>query len=152
LNEITQAKYMSLLPLSITGVTWSELLRTYQEYQGSDYDPVELHSALQWRSGDAPKIPAIPIVGQWSLVGKDLKPAIPTKFRMTLHLCPLNTNVKIREQTTKKSCLQDVVKPSATLWDRVNYSCAYDTLFSILYDVCRLDPPLTDTLFVVLYI
>ncbi|KAJ7292159.1 hypothetical protein C8J57DRAFT_956023, partial [Mycena rebaudengoi] len=75
LNEIIQAKYMSLLPLSVTGVTQSELLRTYQEYQGSDYNPVELHSALQWHSGDAPKIPAIPIVGQWSLVGKDLEPA-----------------------------------------------------------------------------
>jgi hypothetical protein len=32
------------------------------------------------------------------------------------------------------------VKPSATLWDRINYSCAYDVLFSILYDVWQEQP------------
>ncbi|KAJ7238671.1 hypothetical protein C8J57DRAFT_1086800, partial [Mycena rebaudengoi] len=106
---------------SVTGVTWSELLQAYQEYQGSDYDPVELHYALQWRSGDAPKIPTIPIVGQWSPVGKDLKPAKSDKISDDVPSVPSKRKCKSQGgKQQKKSHLQDVVKPSATLWDQVN--------------------------------
>ncbi|KAJ7272218.1 hypothetical protein C8J57DRAFT_1064373 [Mycena rebaudengoi] len=74
LNKITWSKYVCTLPNIVSGVTRSELLRSYQEYQGSDYDPEDLHVALTWQSGDAPKMPAQQIVSSWTLVGKDLKP------------------------------------------------------------------------------
>jgi hypothetical protein len=77
LNKITLSKCMCTLPNTVSGVTRSELLHSYQEYQGSDYDPEDLHVVLTWQSGDAPDAPKMPlqqIVSLWTLVSKDLKP------------------------------------------------------------------------------
>jgi hypothetical protein len=65
---------MCTLPNTVSGLTGSELLRSYQEYQGSDYDPENLHVVLTWQSGDAPKMPAQQIFSSWTLVSKDSKP------------------------------------------------------------------------------
>ncbi|KAJ7240702.1 hypothetical protein C8J57DRAFT_954256, partial [Mycena rebaudengoi] len=74
LNKITWSKYMFTLLNTVSGVTRSELLRSYQEYQGSAYDPENLHVALTWQSGDAPNMPQQQIVSSWTRVSKDLKP------------------------------------------------------------------------------
>jgi hypothetical protein len=73
LNEITEGKYSCTLPPTVTGVTRSDLLRSYQEFKGKDYDPKDLHSALAWRAGDPPKLPDFVQQSQRTLVGKDNK-------------------------------------------------------------------------------
>ncbi|KAJ7908017.1 hypothetical protein B0H13DRAFT_1532673, partial [Mycena leptocephala] len=52
LNEITKARYDSTLPKSVRRSVRNELLRTYQDFKGKTYDPIDLHSALQWKNGD----------------------------------------------------------------------------------------------------
>ncbi|KAJ7237791.1 hypothetical protein C8J57DRAFT_1439129 [Mycena rebaudengoi] len=138
LNEITRGKYMCTLPAFVSGVTRSDLLRSYQEYRGTDYDPSDLHTSLTWRTGDAPKMPPVQIVSSWSLVGKDLKPV------KEITKAPSQPKRKKNEQggqPSKKARLQtEVIKPSATMWDNVNYSCAYDALFTLLYDIWQEHP------------
>jgi hypothetical protein len=124
---------MCSLPLSVAGMTRSELLRTYQEFKGKDYDPEDLHEALDWKKGDAPKMPPVQILSGWTLVGKDLK---PVKTDTQASPPSKRKNNSQGGKSLKRARTQPaVIKPSAIMWDRINYSCAYDAYspFSTTY-------------------
>jgi hypothetical protein len=130
---------MCTLPNTVSGVTRSELLRSYQEYQGADYDPADLHAALTWRTSDAPKMPQLQISRLWTLVGKDLK-AVKVDDKVMPPPSKRKNNAQGGKQPKRARLHTDVVKPSAMRWDRINYSCAYDTLFTIHYDIWQDHP------------
>ncbi|KAJ7198209.1 hypothetical protein C8J57DRAFT_1262512 [Mycena rebaudengoi] len=143
-TAIVQAFATKVITKGITGYLRQEfrelelLNEITREYRGTDYDPSDLHTALTWRTGDAPKMPPVQIVSSWSLVGKDLKPV------KEVTKAPSQPKRKKNEQggqPCKKARLQtEVIKPSATMWDNGNYSCAYDALFTLLYDIWQENP------------
>ncbi|KAJ7197869.1 hypothetical protein C8J57DRAFT_1105400 [Mycena rebaudengoi] len=133
LNKIIWSKYMCTLLNTVSGVTRSELLRSYQEYQGSAYDPENWHAVLTWQSGDALKMPQQQI---WTLVSKDSKPTKVDDKVKTLIKRKRTTQGGKQSKRARHSI--ELLKPSAIRWDIIN-CCAYDALFTIYEYLCNKD-------------
>ncbi|KAJ7286585.1 hypothetical protein C8J57DRAFT_1216742 [Mycena rebaudengoi] len=83
-------------------------------------------------------MPLVQVLSGWTLVGKDLKPAkTDTKsFPPSKHKNNSQGGKPSKHARTQPA----VIKLSATMWGRINYSCAYDALFTILYDIWQEHP------------
>jgi hypothetical protein len=102
-----------------------------------------LNSHVKWKTGDAPLIPAELPPSKWTLVVSDAlkktKGTTETKLPASMNGGP---EVKKRKANgppekaarTKKAKIS-VPPPNGTLWDSQDYSCAYDSMFAIMYDI-----------------
>ncbi|KAJ7791393.1 hypothetical protein B0H14DRAFT_2395641 [Mycena olivaceomarginata] len=136
LNEITRLRYEGKLPEEVSGSDRIELLRSYQQYRGGEYDPMDIHTAIKWRKGDEPRSPGNVKKSRWQLVGKDVpkqKSKATTGNKRKQPEKP-NSQVKRAKKDTE-------IGPMATKWDPVDYSCSYDALFAPLYDVWQVHTP-----------
>ncbi|KAJ6591889.1 hypothetical protein B0H10DRAFT_1760816, partial [Mycena sp. CBHHK59/15] len=134
LNEITNLKYECMLSANIKGGIRSELLRMYQLFRGKAYDPLDLHPALVWQAGDSARLQEPQIHASWALVGKDkitkkdTEPKAAPKRKAKDDV----TDLPPKKRTPAAPV---IVRPPGMLWNRINYSCAYDALFTPLYDI-----------------
>jgi hypothetical protein len=137
LNEITRLKYLNQLPMSMKGVSRKDVLREYQLIKGPLHEPEGLHESIRWRTGDAALIPAATMRGKWQLVGGDVVKG--KKYGVSLKDKEKKRTVgeQLNSSHTSKRAKLIMIPPRGLLWDRHNYSCAYDALFTILYDVWR---------------
>ena len=79
LDEITKLIYEGKLPDHIQGNFTNPLIRSYQEWQGTDYVPPLTHLALQWSVKDP--LPLLPVVkdAPWQIFDKQKKKEIGNK-------------------------------------------------------------------------
>ncbi|KAJ6467367.1 hypothetical protein C8R45DRAFT_838606 [Mycena sanguinolenta] len=142
LNEITRLRYEGQLPVHVTGVNRRELLTAFHSWNRVPFEPSDVHPAIVSTRGESP-INALPVLtGKWQMIGKE-----KSDFRNS-HLSTSKSKPSPGEKSTskrapdestsmrvsKKPKLTDFA-PEGTNWDAVNYSCAYDALFTCLFDV-----------------
>ena len=162
LDEITKLRYEGKLPDHIQGNFRNPLIRSYQEWKGTDYVPPLTHPALKWSVKDP--LPLLPVVtdAPWQIIDKKKKKEIgnqtadEVKTTNILHgfvaakgSVPLKSGKKRKfegaenmSESNKKIKADQIVivtnepsSPSGLVWDGANYSCAYDALFTVLYDI-----------------
>ncbi|KAJ6629663.1 hypothetical protein B0H10DRAFT_1746003, partial [Mycena sp. CBHHK59/15] len=135
LNEITLLKYEAKSPADIKGDFHTTLIRSYQLSKGHNYDPKDLHLALIWHTGDPAKLPIELLQSSWTLVGGDRTAEKVSDKKATKYGKRRTTSDIQPPKTKRKKAVVSIPPPIATLWDPSNYSCSYDAIFSILYDV-----------------
>lgn len=111
------------------GVHRRELLRAYQEWKGGNYQPADLHDAVRWRPHeDDPLMPKQLPAGKWKLVeSQKLKSKSNGKIDRTRN-APQTPRARKKRNTHGPA-------PVGMIWDALNYSCAYDALFTVMYSV-----------------
>ncbi|KAJ7221927.1 hypothetical protein C8J57DRAFT_1005365, partial [Mycena rebaudengoi] len=147
LDEITQLRFQGELPRHVTGLFRRHLLRSYQIFKGEHYDVSGLHPAIGWSAHMGPRILDEIEYTSWELTSKALSSKVEQKEQSAPHK---KTSLKRKQSAstamptmTKKIKLIDPptavrhCNPSVvgTAWDSVNFSCAYDSLFGILYNI-----------------
>ncbi|KAJ6627074.1 hypothetical protein B0H10DRAFT_1674013, partial [Mycena sp. CBHHK59/15] len=133
LNEITELRYSNKLPASAKGINRHELLRSFQLVKGGNYQPEEMSEHIRWKKRDEPLLPTVKLQYKWTLVGKDIPKETKPKKTKT------GTKRKGAPEgaSTKPPKKLKVVEtgPVWIMWDSVNHSCSYDTMFTAIYDI-----------------
>lgn len=154
LDEITRLRYEGVLPDQVKGTVRNALIRSFQLLKGVGYVPKEVHNAIHWSESEPFELlPEEPMTG-WTLVAKQRKPKTPV-----LPICSSIINKPITTCTIKRVAdiqteyhpdvpdrkrqhlidqsisADDTDEPVGFIWDSENWSCAYDSLFTILCDI-----------------
>ncbi|KAM6490121.1 hypothetical protein JOM56_014440, partial [Amanita muscaria] len=166
LNEITKLKYNSLLPEDMQKLQIrNTLIRQFQTYKGRNFVPTGVPKNLQW-SDIAPMKIILPVADSpWKLILKDNQNQLiankSNEFQnMSTNVyipakgtIPLNDKFKRKYENSldedliqskkRKTCKwfkPSDIAPVGLSWDSINYSCAYDALFTILINIWIQDP------------
>jgi hypothetical protein len=156
LDDITRMRYESQLPDHIEGERRNTLIRQYQKWKGTSYVPEKTDQHLSWsKKKDMTLLPVV-TDSPWQLIKKQEKNNLVTKKVDTnfvpaqgsspLPISSLKRKFESENDITKQPIeknlrrMENSEQPVGLIWDSTNYSCAYDSLLSILYDIWKHNP------------
>ena len=143
-------KYEGQLPENINAHLRNPLIRQYQQWKGINYVPTKTDASLRWSNKDP--FSMIPVTDSpWQLISKGTKKAT-AELKTSTFLPAQGSQLVV---TSKKHKLDNLecspVKklkslnisdihpmshmPLGLKWNGPSWSCAYDSLFVILYDI-----------------
>ena len=156
LDEITQLRYEGKLPDDIQGKFRNPLIRAYQKWKGTDYVPPLTHPALTWSVKDPMPLLSVVTDAPWQIIDKkkmkEVKIAAESlqsgfvaangsvavnvrKKRKLDETENISDNSRKRKAAPMIMASADSSSPDGLIWDGDNYSCAYDALLTILYEI-----------------
>ena len=151
LDDITRLRYEGILPNNINGDLRNCLIRQYQDWKSTDYVPSKVDKALKWSKNDPMNLLPIVTDSFWQIIDKSKKSKVVLSSKIFTNFIPAKGSIPIiqppieqdkYEPAKKKTKLNDendlsiiINSPAGLRWDGNNYSCSYDSLFSILYNV-----------------
>ncbi len=152
LNDITLRKYERTLPSDIDGEFRSGWITTYQKRFGAQYVPLGVHRSLDWsRRTNADLLPPIEpdpwkvLRPQTAVRGqkRKLPPRdAPPKEVQSKRPRRLPQNTKTQLEPLTYPPLAPAPDPIGLRWDNVNWSCAYDSLLTVLWNArSRIETP-----------
>ncbi|KAL1677035.1 hypothetical protein EV122DRAFT_174604, partial [Schizophyllum commune] len=160
LSEITRLKYEGKLPTQVTGDTRNQLIRSFLDWMGPDYEIPNLHHALKWQSADDFDDVDAPFGRQaWQMVENEEEspdsedpPAKRARPEMsygsssesskatTVTSTKAGTKRKQKRARTENTSIDATTSPRGYSWDSENWSCPYDSLFTVLHCIWSHDP------------
>jgi len=156
LDEITKLRYEGNLPDHIQGNFRNPLIREYQKWKGTDYVPPLTHPALKWSIKDSMSLLSEVTDAPWQIIDKKKEKEVKietTSIQSGFVAAKGSVSVKseqkqrleeaeISSASVKKMKTAQMIidsdnssSPSGLIWDSDNYSCAYDALLTILYEI-----------------
>jgi len=163
LDDITRLCYLGELPPSVSAVTRTALIRSYQLWKGTEHVPKTVHPSIEWSKHDPMNLVDKSEDASWQLVGKKSNKAAqpldrssdnPRKHKLAVmlnqetgYICakgtkPLNTlsDDRGKARLIKKRKLDDVPQssqsgPAGLTWEETTLSCAYDSILTILHHI-----------------
>src|ERR1700692_3500762 len=159
LDEISKLRYEGELTECIQGNFRNPLIRAYQKWKGTEYVPPLTHPALQWSVEDPLPLLSVVTDAPWHIIDKKKKkeveletskihsgfvaaqgsvPVKSGKKRKLEEADDLSASAK-KTKAAQMTMASDGVSPSGLTWDGDDYSCAYDALFTILYEIWSTD-------------
>src|SRR6202050_2323218 len=156
LDEISKLRYEGKLPDHIQDNIRNPLIRAYQKWKGTDYVPPLTHPALKWSDKDPMALLSVVTDAPWQIIDKKTKKevkiettSIHSGFVAAKGSVPVNSGKKrkleepekLSASAKKTKAVQMVItsdnssSPAGLIWDGDNYSCAYDALLTILYEI-----------------
>ncbi len=135
LDEITRLKFEGKLPPSVNGIYRRRLIRSYYAQKTDLKDPAHFHPAMRWKEGEDERIPSAVIYSDWSpSVTKSLKRknAVIEPDNLATNNKSVKPAKRARTDLTARLILTSMVQPAGLIWDQLNYSCAYDAMFTVL--------------------
>jgi hypothetical protein len=149
LDKITRLRYKGKLPDDIKQGTRSVMIHQFQLWKGTDYVPSKTDAALKWSQTNPLDLISVIEDSLWQLVNKNTEQKQVTK--VTTLFVPAKGSVSLKNQKhelessvqspAKKARLaqklSDRISPTGLIWDKNNYSCAYDSLMVILFDIWK---------------
>jgi hypothetical protein len=161
LDEITRLRFENALPESITGNRRNVIIRQFQGWKGTDYVPRDVHHSIRWNKQDPLEMLNVVTDTPWQLVknnkyGKNQRSTLASKSNITGFVAA-NGSVPVGHTQKRKldhddtdkiprkmikmseDILDDLQGPKGFIWDGENYSCAYDSLLTILLSIWSQD-------------
>ncbi|KAF9471130.1 hypothetical protein BDN70DRAFT_820439 [Pholiota conissans] len=159
LNDITYLKHMGELPDNVSGLLRNPLIRSYQKYKGNACQSSDWHPAIKWNANES-KIKNPEDNGTWNVEINNgiINTAFLLRNTKSKNKRSINDDSEIIDNKLnndslhkdKRMCTKTMVdneQPLGLKWDSVNYSCAYDAIFTILYNVWHDNPALWTQIF-----
>lgn len=162
LDNITKLRYKSKLPKHIEGQTRNIQIRQFRGWKGHSYVPQYVHTAIRWSAEKPFDMPPEETESQWKLIEKKNNKSKKSTFTDANQEPFLQAAIgSVPVKGTKRKLEDDIdhnpgtakklklIEPSSTLetvgplgfvWDSVNWSCAYDSVFTILYSIWTTNP------------
>ena len=142
LDEITRLRYEGKLSIKVHGDIRNTLIKTFREWKGLQYVPNIVHSAIRWSKRDPLFESEIIDIKK---ITSSMKTENKTKRKMdddvSSELKKNQSFTKIVDPESKKLCLfrpssdgsNHYLIPQGMIWS--NNSCAYDSIFTILFSI-----------------
>jgi hypothetical protein len=124
LDEITRLKYEGRLPPCVRGERRYTLIQAYQEWKGKLHCPRNVPRPLRWTELDLAKCLDL---SQWKLKSNKRKRAQSSERK------PKNSKRQKTNNVQNTNGLTHAVDKIGPKWDSTDWSCAYDTVLSVLY-------------------
>ncbi|KZT04719.1 uncharacterized protein LAESUDRAFT_609174, partial [Laetiporus sulphureus 93-53] len=151
LDKITTLRYNKKLSDIVQGITRNPLIISYRSWKGTQYISKTMHRSLKWSNEDPYPLNDPEPDMQDKL--KEIKsvyrylPAKGTNALLTISndqggkkkkcMCVSDETGLDDKKMRTTSPLSLYSSPVSFIWDENNYSCAYDSLFSILLKMFR---------------
>ncbi|PBK85068.1 hypothetical protein ARMGADRAFT_897759, partial [Armillaria gallica] len=142
LDEITALRFEGNLWSDISGLTRNDIILSYRSYRGMSYIPCKLHSALKWNQYnpwlDPDPLATLDISDYSADVVKE-KLSVPQHIQKWTRR-PNDSDVlppTKKQRSTIVSQDIDSIPLAGIVWE--NNSCAYDSVFTILYSIWMAD-------------
>jgi hypothetical protein len=153
LDDLTRLAYENKLPDFIQGNTRNTLIRQYQQWKGEHFVPEKVDIALKWSDKDPMNILPVITDSTWQIIDKSKIKNISMSNIVTTFI-PAKGSKELKRKQDKiddnlvgkkknKSSLPSDLNSNCPIgleWDNQNWSCAYDSLFVILYDIWKENP------------
>jgi hypothetical protein len=160
LDEISKLRYEGKLPDYIQGNFRNPLVRAYQNWKGTDYVPPLTHPALKWSVKEPMPLLSVVTDAPWKITDKKKKKevkiettTIQSGFVAAEGSMPVNSEKKRELEESENfhasakkikagqmiTASDNSSSPDGLIWDGDNYSCAYDALLTILYEIWSTD-------------
>ena len=160
LDEISKLRYEGKLPDHIQGNFRNPLIRAYQKWKGMDYVPPLTHPDLKLSVRDPMPLLSVVTDAPWQIIDKKKKKEVlieTTSIQSGFVAAEGSISVKSGKKRKLEAAenLSAIVKktkaaqmivasdnpssPDGLIWDGDNYSCAYDALLTILYEIWSAD-------------
>ena len=130
LDEVTKLNYHAQLPDGILHSLRNPTIRSYVLWNSSASNEKSWHPALLYKDHEN-RLKEPQNDDTWITSKNKKKHIKPTENKTKI---PLNKMRRLAD-------CQNVI-PKGIIWDPVNYSCAYDSLFTILYNIWERNPKL----------
>jgi len=161
LDEITKLRYEKSLPTHVTGDRRNVLIRQFQQWKGTSYVPQVVHRSIQWNNKDPFEMLDVVTDTPWQIINDSKTDKNKNKVKSTksdttgfvvatgsvsVNMVPKRKlDVNNTLQMTKKSkicvdCSDESQAPQGLIWDGENYSCAYDSVMTILFSIWSQSP------------
>jgi hypothetical protein len=158
LDDITRLRYEGNLPDGINGDLHNSIIHQYQQWKGTDHVPGQIDAALRWSSNDPLTLLSVISDSNWQIADKSKgKMKIDASTKINSAFVPAKGSIPVALQkhkldetmstSSKKQKTLQVTSDEANCdaplglkWDQNNWSCAYDSLFVILYDIWMHNP------------
>ncbi|KAI0747731.1 hypothetical protein C8Q80DRAFT_1103340, partial [Daedaleopsis nitida] len=152
LDEITKLRYLGRIPPHVIGITRNGFIHLFRCWKGETFVPKTIHSAIKWSNKNPFPLNPVTVDSPWTLIKQSKADADASKQAAMKHdtsnfvvakgTQALN-NVKDEiDNTLKEKVRQIKAKPPPTgkifkgiPWDKDNWSCAYDSMLTILLSV-----------------
>ncbi|KAF9553062.1 hypothetical protein CPC08DRAFT_646077 [Agrocybe pediades] len=139
LNDITRLRYTGRLPDTVTAMLRRPLLRLYQEWKGDACEGSDWHPSIKW-SPNGNKIIERSNDLLWN--EDSLRSASASKAtaackskRKTKGDDSVEPSGKRKKQNSGGIATASHSEPVGLIWDNTDFSCAYDSTFTILYNI-----------------
>lgn len=152
LDEISKLRYESMLPNDVNGIVRRDLITQFRKWKGDAHLPQHMHNALKLDK-QSPFVLSPCEDIQWKIVSGQNKTSEnkrdkPVGHKNTSSFVPVQYSDKSTKPTQVPKC--DLTSNSALsathanvrtglTWDSINWSCAYDSLFTILWNLWNED-------------
>ncbi|KAL1711810.1 hypothetical protein EV715DRAFT_214838 [Schizophyllum commune] len=153
LNDITRLKYHGQLPEHVKGDTRNQLIRSYLDWKGPDFELSGLHPALRWQSREEWDDIDTPFGRQaWQFAeNEDEDQKQEHKPASTIAIVERTSKRKVESTTFDDDRSRDQVDPAKKrarheqgtaddrpapkgyTWNASDWSCPYDSLFTVLH-------------------
>ena len=165
LDEITKLRYEGKLPTHIEPGTRTAIIQEFQLWKGTDYVPSKTDTVLRWSSNDPIGLISSVNDSPWQLVDKSKSHGNLTSHSTSFVSAKGSTsvhhkNLKHQQEETittdadppaKKAktykASSIITSPLGLIWDGENYSCGYDSLLVILFDIWKDNPQVWSVMF-----
>jgi len=141
------------LPHHVDGNRRNTVIRQYQKWKGTSHVPDQVNEHLFW-STQKNAMPLLSVVtdSPWQLLDKDpTKLKGVTKSKATPNFVPAQGSTSLPTSSSSKKRKADVkeepankihktsstISPTGLNWDGDNYSCAYDSLITVLFEIWK---------------
>jgi len=155
LDEVTKLRYKGKLPPHIEAGTCSVIIQEFQLWRGIDFVPSKTHATLRWSSGDPMGLISSVNDSQWQIVDKKKNHGKTTGVSSSFMSAKGSLSVNNKKHTfdyaltdssppakkvrgSQRSSI--ISSPLGLTWDKDNYSCGYDSLLVILFDIWKDNP------------
>ncbi|KAH7903740.1 hypothetical protein BJ138DRAFT_1020149 [Hygrophoropsis aurantiaca] len=154
LDEITLLKYNDELPDNVTGHRRNTLADSYQKWKGKLYVPPRIHDMIKWSLLDPFVVDNSTEELEWGLVDrkkfnedrrkKEKESFVPAKGSKPIDVAlPVKRKANsdlVDDQRIKMARTEEKSNQVGLKWDSVDYSCAYDSVFTIFYTIWVASP------------
>ncbi|KAF4618642.1 hypothetical protein D9613_009831 [Agrocybe pediades] len=150
LDYITRLDFENKLPHGILQETRKSTIRAFREWKGKDFMPENLHPAIRWEASEEfitddteEKTMEWRIVKPEKHSAKDQPKNSSKKRKLAEHtdediepprkrVQHVKTTADVQADATNHIISSVAYEPIGLPWDATNWSCAYDTLFTLL--------------------
>ena len=149
LDEISKLNYEGLLPSHVNGIVRRDLITQYRKWIGDDHNPKPMHDALKWTKKSPFTLSSCEDI-QWRIVKgqrqitkvknatpvghKDVSMFVPVQSKIAPRASPNSLPTSIPNAEHQQQPYPSNER-SGLQWDSRNYSCGYDSLFTILWNL-----------------
>lgn len=133
LDDITLARFNNKLPPTVLGHTRNSLINNYRDWKGRNYIPESIHSSLKWTSSD-------PLIHEnlgveWRLVNRSKKSSDAATITLNHHVADGSQKICYKTTTNEKTNNVSTMDGLFLKWNNSDWSCAYDSLFTLLFGI-----------------